>query len=84
MLITKLIWNFKTCIVNVETAFLHGELHKEIFMNIHEDMNSNSSDCLLLAKTNYGLVQSARELYQKLTSLQKLIGFKENKESQIE
>jgi hypothetical protein len=84
MLITKLIWNFKTCIVNVETAFLYGELHKEIFMNFHEDMNSNSSDCLLLAKTNYGLVQSARELYQKLTSLQKLIGFKENKESQIE
>jgi Reverse transcriptase (RNA-dependent DNA polymerase) len=30
MLILKLIWNLKACIVSVETAFLHGDLQEEI------------------------------------------------------
>ena len=63
MLILKLIWNLKACIIDVETAFLHGDLQEEIYMNIPEGMNSNPNDCLLLTKTIYGLVQSAREFY---------------------
>jgi Reverse transcriptase (RNA-dependent DNA polymerase) len=42
-------------------------------------MNSDSNSCLLLTKTIYGLVQSAREFYKKLISVLKAIGFKENK-----
>jgi Reverse transcriptase (RNA-dependent DNA polymerase) len=79
MLVAKLIWNQKACIVDVETAFLHGELQEEIYMNIPEDMNSDSNSCLLLTKTIYGLVQSAREFYKKLISVLKSIGFKGNK-----
>ena len=79
MLIAKLIWNLKACIVDVETAFLHGELQEEIYMNIPEGMNSDSNNCLLLTKTIYGLVQSAREFYKILISVLKSIGFKENK-----
>ena len=79
MLIAKLIWNLKGCIIDVETAFLHGELKEEIYMNIPEGMNIDSNNCLLLTKTIYGLVQSAREFYKKLISVLKLIGFKENK-----
>jgi Reverse transcriptase (RNA-dependent DNA polymerase) len=60
MLISKLIWNLKGCIVDVETAFLHGELQEEIYMNIPEGMNSESNNCLLLSKTIYGHVQSAK------------------------
>jgi Reverse transcriptase (RNA-dependent DNA polymerase) len=48
-------------------------------MNIPEGMNSDSNSCLLLTKTIYGLVQSAREFYKKLISVLKSIGFKENK-----
>jgi Reverse transcriptase (RNA-dependent DNA polymerase) len=79
MLVAKLIWNLKACIVDVETAFLHGELQEEIYMNIPEGMNSDSNSCLLLTKTIYGLVQSAREFYKKFISLLKSIEFKENK-----
>jgi Reverse transcriptase (RNA-dependent DNA polymerase) len=79
MMISKLIWNQKAYIVDVETAFLHGDLLEEIYMNIPEGMNSNPSDCLLLTKKIYGLVQIARGFYKKLISVLKLIGFKENK-----
>ena len=41
-------------------------------------MNYDSNNCLLLAKTIYGLVQSAREFYKKLISVLKSIGFKES------
>jgi Reverse transcriptase (RNA-dependent DNA polymerase) len=61
MLISKLIWNLNVCIIDVETTFLHGDLQEEIYMNIPEGMNSNHNDCLLLTKTTYGLVQSARD-----------------------
>jgi hypothetical protein len=56
MLIAKLIWNLEASIVDAETAFLHGELQDEIYMNIPEDMNYDSKHCLLLTKTIYGLV----------------------------
>jgi hypothetical protein len=78
MLIAKLIWNLEASIADVEIAFLHGELQEEIYMNIHEGMSYDSKHCLLLTKTIYGLLQSAREFYKKLMSTPKLIGFKGN------
>jgi Reverse transcriptase (RNA-dependent DNA polymerase) len=56
MLISKLIWNLIACIIDLETAFLHGDLQEEIYMTIPEGMNSNPDDCLLLTKTIYGLI----------------------------
>jgi hypothetical protein len=41
-------------------------------MNIPEGMNFDPNDCLLLTKTIYGLVQSAREFYKKFISVLKL------------
>jgi hypothetical protein len=63
----------------VETAFLHGELREEIYMNVSEGLDTDSNNVLKLSKTIYGLVQSAREFYKKLISVLKSIGFKENK-----
>jgi hypothetical protein len=79
MLIAELFWNLEASIVNVETAFLHGELQEEIFMNIPEGISYDSKNCLMLTKTIYGLVQSAREFYKMLMSTLKFIGFKGNK-----
>jgi Reverse transcriptase (RNA-dependent DNA polymerase) len=79
MLITKLIWGLKACIVGVETVFLYGELQEEIYMNVPEVLSTDSKNVLKLSKTIYGLVQSAREFYKKLISVLKLIGCKENK-----
>jgi hypothetical protein len=64
MLIAKLIWNLEAIIIGLETAFLHGKLQQEIYMNIPEGMSYDSKHCLLLTKTIYGLVQSAREFYK--------------------
>jgi hypothetical protein len=79
MLIAMLIWNLEASIVDVETAFLHGELQGKIYMNIPEGMSYDSKHCLLLAKTIYGFVQSAREFYKKYMDTLNLIGFKGNK-----
>jgi hypothetical protein len=79
MLIAKLIWNLEGSIVDAETAFLHGELQEEIYMNIPEGMSYVSKHCLLLTKTIHGLVQSAREFYKKLMATLKSIVFKGNK-----
>ena len=65
-------------IINVETAFLHGELEEEIYITIlkgfEEYLNQNLCyKCLRLKKTIYRLVQEARAWWKKFTySLQKL------------
>jgi hypothetical protein len=48
MLIAKLIWNLEASIVNVETAYLHGELQEEIYMNIPEGMSYDSKHCKIV------------------------------------
>jgi hypothetical protein len=42
MLIAKIIWNLEASTVDVETAFLHGDLKGEIYMNIPEGMSYDS------------------------------------------
>jgi hypothetical protein len=79
ILIAKLIWSLEGSIVDVETEFLLGELQEEIYINVPEGMSYDSKHCLLLTKSIYGLVQSAREFYKKLMYTLKLTGFKGNK-----
>jgi Reverse transcriptase (RNA-dependent DNA polymerase) len=71
ILVSTLIWELQASI-NVETAILHGELHEEIYMNVPEELDTNSNHCLQIKKTIYGLVQSAREFYKKLILLLKM------------
>jgi hypothetical protein len=75
----KLLWDLQASIVDVETAFLHGNLQEEIYMNVPKGMSQDDNTCLLLKKTIYGLVQSAREFCNKLLSSLKSMGFTENK-----
>ena len=51
-------------VMDVETAFLYGEIDKEIFMKLAvgmEEINpgSSSKDCYQLVKGIYGLCQAA-------------------------
>jgi hypothetical protein len=79
ILSAKLLWDLQASIMDVETAFLFGNLQEEIYMNVPKGMSQDDNTCLLLKKTIYGLVQSAREFYIKLLSTLKSMGFTENK-----
>jgi hypothetical protein len=75
LLITKIIMKLKSKLVDVETAFLHGELKEIIFMDCPPGMDQSVDKCLQLLKTIYGLVQSAKAFYRKLGDVLKAIGF---------
>lgn len=77
ILITKIMWGLQASIIDVETAFLHGKLSEEIYMNAPDGMNVKDNKCLQLKKTIYGLVQSAREFYKRLICELKDLGFTE-------
>jgi hypothetical protein len=65
-LIQKL--NLPVWILDVETAFLHGNLEKDLFMNIpkeHEWYEKDQEKILKLNKSIYRLVQAARKRHKK-------------------
>jgi hypothetical protein len=76
MLIAEIVWKLQSKIVDVETAYLHGDLEEEIYMDCPEGPEHDKSECLLLYKTIYGLVQSARQFFKELVACLKSIGFK--------
>ncbi len=59
LLISKLIWNLDAILINVDTAFLYGDLKEEIYMDIPEDLTGFNDKFLLLLKALYSLVQGA-------------------------
>ena len=70
-------------VIDVETAFLYGEIDEEIFMKspvgMEEiDPGSSSEDCYQLVKGIYGLCQAARQFWKKLvdTAKKEHFGFK--------
>jgi hypothetical protein len=66
LLIMMLPWNLRGKIVDIKTAFLHGNLKEKIYMEIPKGMEENENECLISKKTIYGLIQSSREFYKKL------------------
>ena len=60
-------------VMDVETAFLYGEIDEEIFMKspvgMEEiDLRSSSEDCYQLLKGIYGLCQAARQFWKKFVN----------------
>jgi hypothetical protein len=58
-LIGMMVWNLKAKIIDIETAFLHGDLEERIYIEIPSDMQVGDGKYHDLEKTIYGLVQSA-------------------------
>ena len=53
-------FGYLTKIVNIETAFLYGDLEEEIYMECPQGMaNIKKDDCIILNKCIYGIVQVA-------------------------
>ena len=59
-------------IVDVETAFLYGDLDEEIYMKFPKGLHLftgeqyDVDDALVLVQAMYGLVQAARQFFKKL------------------
>jgi hypothetical protein len=75
MLIAKLVWYMTSTVVDIETAFLHGDLDEEIYMEVPKGLEIEHNKKLMLKNTIYGLVQSARKFYEKPINVLKVIGF---------
>jgi len=76
LLVVMIVWKLDTIIVDVETAFLHGNLDEEIYMNLPDSMEGSEDECLLLLKALYGLVQGAQQWWKKFIAILKNIEFK--------
>ena len=68
-------------IVDIETAFLYGDLDEEVCMKIpsgYQDVVKSIDEkhwCLELQKSIYGLVQAARQWWKRLVEALKQLGF---------
>ena len=65
--------NLKAEIVDIETAFLYGNLEEEIFMKqpqglkyMENESDTDNEHVLVLRQSIYGLVQAARQFFKKL------------------
>ena len=71
MVARMLIENMKGKVVDIDNAFLNGDLEHEIYMKIPEECDEvisrdvDKEDCLILMKAIYGLVQAARQFWKK-------------------
>ena len=60
--------------VDIDNAFLNGDLEHEIYMKIPEGFDEvinqevDKEDCLILQKAIYGLVQAARQFWKKIVN----------------
>ena len=70
-----LIWNLDFCLIDVVTAFLHGNLYEEIYMECPPGLVHQHDEVLLLLKALYGLVQAARQVFFKFKNVLNEIGF---------
>ena len=77
-----IIENMKGKVVDIDNAFLNGDLEYEIYMKIPEGYDEvinprvDKEDCLILLKAIYGLVQAERQFWKKMVDMMQEGGFK--------
>ena len=77
-----IIENMKGKVVDIDNAFLNGDLEHEIYMKIPERYDEvinprvDKEDCLISQKAIYGLVQAASQFWKKIVDKMQEGGFK--------
>ena len=82
LLVCKMMMKWEAEVIDIETAFLHGDMEELIFMDLPEGLNifegikeNNNDDCVILDKCIYGTVQSARQWAKKFKLTLKKLEF---------
>lgn len=75
LVVCQMIWKLDSLILDVEAAFLNGELEEEIYMECPVGLTHKPTQALLLKKSIYGLVQAAIQFFKKYTTILQSIGF---------
>jgi hypothetical protein len=80
MMVAEMVYGYKSKLIDIETAFLHGQLGDDeiVFMDCPNGMAHEPDECLLLKKTIYGLVQSARAFFKRFKDVLLEIGFNQS------
>jgi hypothetical protein len=66
LLILMVVYGYTAMVLDVEVAFLHGEMDSEVYMESPQgyEQFTQRDECLVLKKAIYGLVQAARQWYK--------------------
>ena len=73
LIVIMMVMKLDSKIIDVETAFLFGDLDEEVYMTCKEVHGED--EALLLLHTIYGLVQASRQFWIKYVKILKKIGF---------
>jgi Reverse transcriptase (RNA-dependent DNA polymerase) len=77
-LLIQLIFGLCAWLLDLQVAFLHGDLDELIYMFCPECLPHDPDEVLLLFNALYGLVQAAHQFFKKFISIMKAISFKQN------
>jgi hypothetical protein len=75
LIICQIIWKLKALLMDVEVAFLNGDLDEMIYMEVPDGFEHQPDEVVLLLKSMYGLVQAALQFFKKFKAVLLKIGF---------
>ena len=65
--------------LDINNALLHGDLHEEFYMHMHEGIPNPNNKVCLLKKFLYGLKQASRKWHAKLLEELKKLKYEQSK-----